>query len=90
MALAVVPCCDNDNCEDDFRAEQTNKKNSEKPECPCSPFVSCTSCTGVYIAPSIEGVLAPVTKIEKTFTLYRQSFVSFYCANIWQPPKIAC
>lgn len=86
MALAVVPCCSDDNC----RSEQTHEKNSDNPETPCSPFVSCTSCFGVCIAPSIEAVIAPVTVVEKTFPLYNQSCISLYHANIWQPPKIAC
>jgi hypothetical protein len=90
MALAVVPCCFDDNCGDDFLSEQTHKNNSDSPETPCSPFVSCTSCFGVCIAPSIEVVVAPVTVVEKTFPLYKQSFISLYYANIWQPPKIAC
>jgi hypothetical protein len=90
ITLAIVPCCNEDNCEDGLLSEQTDKKSSEEPECPCSPFVSCTSCTGVYVTPSIESVVAPVINVEKTLTLYKQSFVSFYSATIWQPPKIAC
>jgi len=90
MTLAVVPCCTFDNCGDDVQTEQTNNKKSNDSETPCSPFISCTCCPGVCIAPSIEFAVAQVTVVEKSFTLYNQSFFSFYCANIWQPPKIAC
>jgi hypothetical protein len=91
VTLAVAPCCTDDNCEDEYcQTEQAHNKGSDKPESPCSPFVSCTCCPGVCIAPSIGCVVAPITVVEKTITLYKQSIVSFYCANIWQPPKIAC
>ena len=90
LALAVMPCCTFDNCGDNAQTEQANNKNSNDCETPCSPFVSCTCCPGVCIAPSIELVVAPVIELVKSFALYNQSFVSFYCANIWQPPKTSC
>lgn len=90
FTLAVVPCCVNDNCGDEFQSEQTHNKNSDNPETPCSPFVTCTCCPGVCIAPSIGLVVVPVTVIVKNFILFNQSIVSFYSASIWQPPKIVC
>lgn len=90
LALAVMPCCTFDNCDDDSQTEHANTKKTNDCETPCSPFVSCTCCPGICVTPTIEFVTASSIVVEKSYTIYNQSFVSLYCPNIWQPPKIAC
>jgi hypothetical protein len=87
MTLTIVPCCAYDHCDD----EQTQEAKSGKQEIPCSPFVSCPcSPSAVCMPPSLVFDCFPLTLIEKNETRIHPSFISIYCANIWQPPKITC
>jgi hypothetical protein len=82
-----VPCCIYDHCND----EQTQETKSGKPEIPCSPFISCScSPTPVCMPPSFVFDYIPLIVIKKNKTDDHPSFISIYCTNIWQPPKIAC
>ena len=88
LVLAVVPCCSYDNCGDELETERAQGSDDEGSEMPCSPFVSCTSCSGICITPQIKLSFVPVATLENSFISYNQFFISFYSPKIWQPPKL--
>ncbi|WP_036151149.1 DUF6660 family protein [Maribacter forsetii] len=89
--LSTVPCCWDDNCNDEEKTELTenHSKDQQDDGCnTCSPFFSCGTCSGfVFINYSINFKKVHITK-TKLVSVYKSKFASNFFAKIWQPPKL--
>lgn len=89
IMLSAVPCCAGDNCNNDFKTEQSDK-HKETTDCnACSPFFSCGSCTGFTFQLSRYSLTPVVLLSQGNFPVFEQHFYSQFCLNIWQPPKLS-
>jgi hypothetical protein len=54
----------------------------------CSPFHACHTCSGFTISP-VSHIAKPVLNNRLSTPIFHaQQFISAFCVNIWQPPKI--
>ncbi|WP_120516427.1 DUF6660 family protein [Chitinophaga barathri] len=94
LTLSAVPCCGDDFCCEDEIAMQHGGAGEEdhdhnRPEPPCSPFFSCSTCHGAVI-PQFTLALTPQPAISKNIQFeYIEHFLSEYATAIWQPPQAA-
>ena len=94
MLLSTVPCCDDDNCNDEIKTEQTSDSNNNHDDTghcssTCSPFLTCGSCSGFVI--SFFGVELQPSEIliEKNNKPFKQGWITSFYADFWQPPKMS-
>ena len=93
FSLSVVPCCSDDNCDDETIAENANNHSQEPNEegdCnACSPFLNCGTCIG-FVFTNLQFEIAEIPLIEDQFVpLYKPQFSDDFFDKIWQPPKIS-
>jgi hypothetical protein len=89
----VVPCCSDDNCDEETITENTNSHSQEPKEegdCnACSPFLNCGTCIG-FVFTNLQIEIAEIPLIEDQFIpLYKPQFSDNFFDKIWQPPKIS-
>jgi hypothetical protein len=90
MLLAVKPCCINDKCLQQGRAESAQTGNTKEKECKgCSPFFSCGTCTGFIVSKHIVYTANTFADVAvRAYAVYQQPYVQEISSAIWQPPKI--
>lgn len=78
LLMAVIPCCNFDNCEGD---------RHDEPQGICSPFFNCHSCSvPVVLERTIH--IEPVTAIVyPAYIEYQAGSLPGYTGNCWNPPK---
>jgi hypothetical protein len=95
LALAVMPCSDNDDCKYEHKEKTSNFATTDHSDHDsdtenCSPFCMCACCgqsfSNSFVTFSLS-LHSPVS-LEK-FPIYNTSFVSEVYLSIWQPPKIS-
>ncbi|WP_420838773.1 DUF6660 family protein [Aestuariivivens sediminis] len=93
FCLSTIPCCSDNNCNDDIQTEQTDhhsekEKGHDDSDCSmCSPFLTCGTCSG-FVYSKLHFYL-------KNLPFHKSKFIAFYVpqitddffAKIWQPPK---
>lgn len=91
MLLATIPCCVDDNCNDEIKTEQTNNHSQDHTDADCdtcSPFFTCGTCLGFDFT-NLEYISkVAVFTNDKFVTAYKSQFVSEFFAKIWQPPQM--
>lgn len=90
--LSTVPCCWDDNCNDEIKTEQTenHSKDHQEDNCnACSPFLTCGTCSG-FVFSKLEFYFKKIhfTK-SKLIAVYDLLFEDDFIAKFWQPPKIS-
>ena len=87
--LFAVPCCAFDNCPEDKTAQETNHEKGDGDCGSCSPFFTCTGCSGFTV--SIEN-----NNLEIISYFSGHQYADYILSDIpdvhygfWQPPKIA-
>ena len=91
ILLSTVPCCADDNCNDEIKTEQSDNHSQDDNDCQenCSPFLTCGTCTG-FSFPTLAFSLTPTAVALTTqLSIYNSSFSSEYLCSIWQPPKVS-
>lgn len=92
FSLSVVPCCSDDNCNDEIITENVNNHSQENPkeegDCnACSPFLNCGTCIGfVFTNFQIDIYEIPIIE-DKFIANYKSQFSDDFFDKIWQPPK---
>lgn len=90
--LSTVPCCSDDNCNDDIITENSDNHSQDHKEgdCnACSPFLTCGTCIG-FVFTILEIDIYEISFIEDKFvTIYKSQFSNDFFNKIWQPPKIS-
>jgi hypothetical protein len=86
--LFAIPCCSFDNCPEDKTAQQANHEKGDSDCGNCSPFFTCTGCSGFTV--SFE-----ITNLELAPAFSGQQFAGYILRSIpdvhydfWQPPKL--
>ncbi|WP_369414058.1 DUF6660 family protein [Desertivirga xinjiangensis] len=93
LLLAVSPCCATEHLNasgDECLIEQREADCSKDPDCKgCSPFFSCSSCSGFMIYCSVVFVKPVVSfSSSKKYSLYTYFCLQDICLPIWQPPRL--
>jgi len=93
FSLSAVPCCSDDNCDDEIIAENTNnhsQEHNEEGDCnACSPFLNCGTCIG-FVFSNLQVNIDEIPAVEAQFTpIYKPQFSDNFLDKIWQPPKIS-
>ncbi|MGZ9675397.1 DUF6660 family protein [Flavobacterium sp. GNP001] len=90
--LSTIPCCTDDNCNDEIKTEQidNNSEDHQEKECnSCSPFFTCGDCSG-FVRTNINFDLAEaIFIINKLVSNYKSQFINSFIVRIWQPPKLS-
>lgn len=88
FALSVVPCCSDDNCDDEI-IENHSQEPKEEGDCnACSPFLNCGTCIG-FVFTNLQIDIDEIPAVINQFVpFYKQQFSDDFFYKIWQPPKI--
>ena len=82
-----TPCCLFDDCANE--QPLTRKDTKEKSEGACSPFFSCSTCSGFTWTPTTIQLPEPpakkITHYERVFT----DHIQVVYTSFWQPPRAA-
>ncbi len=95
FSLSVVPCCSDDNCNDEIITEKnvnnhSQENPSEEGDCnACSPFLTCGTCIG-FVFTNLQIDIYEIPILENQFVaIYKPQFSDNFFEKIWQPPKIS-
>ncbi len=91
LLLPLVPCGDNDECNEDAKQELTtssNHKNHPEDDEACTPFCYCSCCPASVFIPQFLSEPVVVSNLAVTNPSFPISLYSFDFSAIWQPPKI--
>ena len=88
LFLFAVPCCSFDNCSEE-KIAQTQQHEKGDGDCgACSPFFTCTGCSGFTITSSeIDPGLISFS-FTRQYSDYIVSPIPETDHDFWQPPKI--
>jgi hypothetical protein len=89
--LSAVPCCSEDNCNDEIKTEHSDNHSQDQKEedCnTCSPFFTCGTCSGLIYTRSDDYFKEVYYYKEQLVAVYKSRFSDDFFAKIWQPPKI--
>ncbi|MDP2069136.1 MAG: hypothetical protein Q8K04_09230 [Lutibacter sp.] len=91
--LSVVPCCSDENCDDEViieNADNHSQEHNEEKDCnACSPFLNCGTCIG-FVFSNLQLNIAEIPAVEAQFTpIYKPQFSDDFFDKIWQPPKMS-
>lgn len=88
LFLFAVPCCSFDNCPEEKTAQQTDHEKGDGDCGTCSPFFTCTGCSGFTVSSSeTNSGMIPFFSNDH-FSTYIVSSVPEVSYDFWQPPKL--
>lgn len=92
FSLSVVPCCSDDNCNDEIITENADNHSQgpkEEGDCnACSPFLNCGTCIG-FVFTNLQIEIYKIPSVDDQFVpIYKSQFSDDFFYKIWQPPKI--
>ena len=86
--LFAIPCCSFDNCPEDKTAQEANHEKGDGDCGSCSPFFTCTGCSGFTVSFEITGLeIAPAFSGQQ-FAGYILRSIPDVHYDFWQPPKL--
>jgi hypothetical protein len=94
FSLSVIPCCSDDNCNDEIISEKVNnhsqEDHKEEGDCnACSPFLDCGTCIG-FVFTNLQIDIDEIPSDEGKFIAdYKSQFSDDFFGKIWQPPKVS-
>ncbi|MDX2190448.1 MAG: DUF6660 family protein [Bacteroidota bacterium] len=90
-ALSVLPCSDNENCNQEKLGLATDHSNHQHEEDFCTPFCVCSCCGSIGFTISVPFFDIQITRYEisKTTIPYYSDLSSSYFYSFWQPPKLS-
>jgi hypothetical protein len=86
--LFAIPCCSFDNCPKEKATQQTNHEESDGDCGNCSPFFTCTGCSGVAVAFENNQIEITAAFISHQYTGFILSAIPDVHYDFWQPPKL--
>jgi hypothetical protein len=86
--LIAVPCCSFDNCPEEKTAQTADHENGDEGFGSCSPFFTCTSCSGFTVTASIINAGFIPFAPNNQYPAYIVSLVPDISYDFWQPPKL--
>ena len=94
LALPVMACAGEDNCNDateQIIKQTNNHTDHEEKEDGCGSFCTCSCCVHIVSVNFQSPVISIDKPVEENTTLsfyHNISLPSNYFGNIWQPPKM--
>lgn len=86
--LVAVPCCSFDNWPEDKITQETNQEKGDGDCGSCSPFFTCTGCSGFTLSFEITNLeIAPAFSGQQ-YAGYILRSISDVHYDFWQPPKL--
>ena len=89
LFLFAIPCCTFDNCPEEQTAMEANQEK-EGGDCGnCSPFFTCTGCSGFTVSFEITHLEIVSAFSTNHYAGYILSSIPDVHYDFWQPPKVA-
>ena len=86
--LFAIPCCTFDNCTQDKIVLQTDNEEGDDDCGSCSPFFTCTGCSGFTVALENNNLELIPTFSGQQYAGYILSSIPDVHYDFWQPPKL--
>jgi len=90
LLLSLVPCADNDMCENGTVTNSEQAPSDDKERDTCTPFCICSCCHNIISIPSIPRIepLPIVTHMPKPETGYVANAIKDMTIEFFQPPRL--
>jgi len=89
LFLFAIPCCTFDNCAEDKIALQSDHEGGDDDCGSCSPFFTCSGCSGFTVALQNSNLELIPTFSDRQYADYILCFIPDLHYDFWQPPKFA-
>ena len=89
LFLFTIPCCTFDNCTEDKTAQEINHEKEDDDCGSCSPFFTCTGCSGFTVSFAITNLEINPSFSGQQYAGYILSSIPDVHYDFWQPPKVA-
>jgi len=89
LFLFTVPCCTIDNCAENKIELQADHEDEDDDCGSCSPFFTCTGCSGFIITLENNNLALITTFSNQQYAGYILSSIPDVHYDFWQPPKLA-
>ncbi|WP_370450986.1 DUF6660 family protein [Olivibacter sp. XZL3] len=94
VILSFIPCenkefCCIDGMNNVKKQHKQVDSTEHNPTCPCSPFFSCGSCTGVVLFSMEIDFLIEQCPVTSAYFNYEETEPQSSPQSVWQPPKTA-
>jgi Family of unknown function (DUF6660) len=88
LFLFAIPCCAFDNCPEDKTAQEANHEKGDGDCGSCSPFFTCTGCSGFTVSfdNNCVEIVPPFTSHQ--YAGFILSSIPDVHYDFWQPPKL--
>ena len=88
LFLFSVPCCAFDNCSEEKISQETNHENNKGDCGNCSPFFTCTGCSGFTVSIENNDLEVVPAFSPHQYAGYILSTIPDVHYDFWQPPKL--
>jgi len=88
LFLFAIPCCSFDNCPEEKIAEESGHEKGDGDCGNCSPFFTCTGCSGFTISFENTDIQMISHFSGHQYTGYIVSSIPDVHYDFWQPPKL--
>ena len=89
LFLFAIPCCTFDNCPEDKIAMEADHEEEDDDCGSCSPFFTCTGCSGFTVSPGNNDLEIIPTFSGQLYAGFILSSIPDVHYDFWQPPKLA-
>lgn len=91
LAMSTVPCADGAVAMSKAKTEiqKTNHQQNDHPTRDCSPFCSCSCCTGSPIPQYVAKLTLVKPELIRNYKSLYSSPIKEISLSIWQPPQLA-
>lgn len=86
--MAIMPCGDKDDCNENKHTEQTSQQSKHKDES-CPPLCHCACCGTTFIINVCEQLAINKVEIVTAHLMFYVEIPTSISSSVWQPPKIA-
>jgi len=88
LFLFAIPCCTFDNCSEEKTAQASDHENGDGDCGNCSPFFTCTGCSGFTVSTDNNHLEIIPTFSGQQYAGYILSSIPEVHYDFWQPPKL--
>lgn len=91
LAISAMPCADGVIAMSKAKTEiqKTNHQQNDHPTKDCSPFCSCSCCTGSPIPQHLSELIFIKPEFIRSYNSFYSSPIKEISLSIWQPPQMA-
>ncbi|WP_218330750.1 DUF6660 family protein [Hydrotalea lipotrueae] len=92
LVLSCMPCTDGANAMGNAKqvvVKQSHQQDNHSKTDSCSPFCSCSCCSGTPIPQTLGKLVLFKPESTKKYNPFYSSFIEGVSLSIWQPPQLA-